>query len=105
LSLVGSHSGIEIPFAALSQLGTPIASFSNNLRCWHFSRLYLRAAALAINAIGMETRHKILVLDDDADWLNLCNEMFAQLPSKPEIRTVASGARAWRCWKPSRSGC
>ncbi len=44
--------------------------------------------------IGMETRHKILVLDDDADWLNLCNEMFALLPSKPEIRTVASGARA-----------
>ena len=42
----------------------------------------------------MEMRHKILVLDDDADWLNLCNEMFAQLPSKPEIRTVASGARA-----------
>jgi CheY-like chemotaxis protein len=42
----------------------------------------------------METRHKILVLDDDADWLNLCNEMFAQLPSQPEIRTVASGARA-----------
>src|ERR1019366_2738975 len=42
----------------------------------------------------MEMRHKILVLDDDADWLNLCNEMFAHLPSKPEIRTVASGARA-----------
>jgi len=52
------------------------------------------AAALAINTIGMETRHKILVLDDDADWLRLCNELFAQLPSKPEIRTVASGARA-----------
>ena len=42
----------------------------------------------------MEMRHKILVLDDDADWLNLCNEMFAHLPSKPEIRTVASGSRA-----------
>src|ERR1700690_2506306 len=42
----------------------------------------------------METRHKILVLDDDADWLALCSELFAQLPSKPEIRTVASGARA-----------
>ena len=42
----------------------------------------------------MDTRHKILVLDDDADWLNLCGEMFKQLPSKPEIRTVASGARA-----------
>ncbi|MGO9706030.1 MAG: DUF4388 domain-containing protein [Limisphaerales bacterium] len=33
-------------------------------------------------------------MDDDVDWLNLCNEMFAHLPSKPEIRTVASGARA-----------
>lgn len=42
----------------------------------------------------METRHKILVLDDDADWLGLCNELFTHLPSKPEIRAVASGARA-----------
>jgi len=42
----------------------------------------------------MEARHKILVLDDDADWLGLCNELFTHLPSKPEIRTVASGARA-----------
>src|ERR1700722_10304006 len=44
--------------------------------------------------MGMESQHKILVLDDDADWLALSREMFAQLPSKPEIRTVASGARA-----------
>ena len=42
----------------------------------------------------MEIRHKILVLDDDAAWLGLCNELFTHLPSKPEIRTVASGARA-----------
>jgi CheY-like chemotaxis protein len=42
----------------------------------------------------METRHKILILDDDADWLTLCREMLAQLPSKPEIRTATSGARA-----------
>jgi CheY-like chemotaxis protein len=42
----------------------------------------------------METRHKILVLDDDADWLTLCREMLAQLPSKPEIRTATTGARA-----------
>ncbi|MGP8054330.1 MAG: response regulator [Limisphaerales bacterium] len=42
----------------------------------------------------MEMRHKILVLDDDAAWLGLCNELFTHLPSKPEIRTVASGARA-----------
>jgi CheY-like chemotaxis protein len=42
----------------------------------------------------MEKRHKILVLDDDADWLNVCCEMLSHLPSKPEIRTVSSGARA-----------
>jgi CheY-like chemotaxis protein len=42
----------------------------------------------------MEACHKILVLDDDADWLGLCNELFTHLPSMPEIRTVASGARA-----------
>ncbi len=42
----------------------------------------------------MEAPHKILVLDDDADWLELCRDIFAQLPSKPEIRTVASSARA-----------
>src|SRR5580693_7251308 len=42
----------------------------------------------------METPHKILVLDDDADWLELCREIFAQLPSKPEIRTVTSSSRA-----------
>jgi CheY-like chemotaxis protein len=42
----------------------------------------------------METPYKILVLDDEADWLELCRDIFAQLPSKPEIRTVASSARA-----------
>jgi CheY-like chemotaxis protein len=42
----------------------------------------------------METQHKILVLDDDADWLDLCREIFAQLPSKPEIRTISSSSRA-----------
>ncbi|HEY1718070.1 MAG TPA: response regulator [Verrucomicrobiae bacterium] len=42
----------------------------------------------------METTHKILVLDDDADWLDMSRDFLAQLPSKPEIRTVASGTRA-----------
>jgi DNA-binding NarL/FixJ family response regulator len=42
----------------------------------------------------MENRHKILILDDDADWLDMCREVLAQLPSKPEIRTVSTGARA-----------
>jgi CheY-like chemotaxis protein len=42
----------------------------------------------------MEIQHKILVLDDDADWLELSRTMLAQLPSKPEIRTANSGKRA-----------
>jgi CheY-like chemotaxis protein len=42
----------------------------------------------------METRHKILCLDDDPDWLEVCRETLSQLPSKPEIRTIDSGARA-----------
>lgn len=42
----------------------------------------------------METPYKILVLDDDADWLELCREVFSRLPSKPEIRTAISSPRA-----------
>ncbi|MEI9961906.1 MAG: response regulator [Limisphaerales bacterium] len=42
----------------------------------------------------METHHKILMLDDDSDWLDVCREFLAQLPSKPEVRTVSTGTRA-----------
>ncbi len=42
----------------------------------------------------MEARHKILVLDDESGWLNMCRDFLAQLPSKPDIRTVSSGMRA-----------
>ena len=42
----------------------------------------------------MEKRHKILILDDDADWLALCREMLAALPSRPEILTANNGKRA-----------
>ena len=42
----------------------------------------------------MEAKHKILVLDDDGDWLDMCPDFLAQLPSKPEIQTVSSGMRA-----------
>ena len=42
----------------------------------------------------MEERHKILILDDEVDWLNVCREMLEQLPSKLEIHTVSTGARA-----------
>jgi DNA-binding NarL/FixJ family response regulator len=37
---------------------------------------------------------KILILDDEADWLEMCREMMAQLPSQPEIRTATTGAHA-----------
>lgn len=42
----------------------------------------------------METRHKILLLDDEPDLLELYREMLAQLPSRPEIFTATSGPRA-----------
>ena len=43
---------------------------------------------------GMEPSHKILILDDEAAWLEVSRETLAQLPSKPDIRTVNSGTRA-----------
>jgi CheY-like chemotaxis protein len=42
----------------------------------------------------MEKRNIILVLDDDNDWLELCREMLATLPSHPEILTANTGKRA-----------
>ena len=42
----------------------------------------------------MENNHKILVLDDDVDWLELSREILSQLPSKPDVRTASSGKRA-----------
>src|SRR5260370_16140955 len=42
----------------------------------------------------METRHKVLIVDDDATVLGLYRELLAQLPSKPEIFTANTGARA-----------
>ena len=41
----------------------------------------------------MEERHKILLLDDDPDLLDMYREMLAQLPSRPEIHTANSGPR------------
>src|SRR5213593_4687850 len=42
----------------------------------------------------MFTRHKILLLDDDHDLVELYREMLCRLPSQPEIFTATSGARA-----------
>ncbi len=42
----------------------------------------------------METRHKILLVDDDPDLLEMYRETLALLPSQPEVHTAPSGARA-----------
>jgi CheY-like chemotaxis protein len=42
----------------------------------------------------MEKRNKILLLDDDNDWLALCREQLSTLPSQPEIMTANSASRA-----------
>ncbi len=42
----------------------------------------------------MEKRNKILVLDDDTDWLTLCRDLLVTLPSKPDILTANAARRA-----------
>ena len=45
--------------------------------------------------IEMENRYKILLLDDDTDWLSLCRDLLTNtLPSKPEILTANTARRA-----------
>src|SRR5712692_7962853 len=42
----------------------------------------------------MESRHKVLIVDDDSAVLELYRDLLSQLPSRPEIFTTTSGARA-----------
>lgn len=42
----------------------------------------------------METRHKILLVDDDPALLEMYRDVLGQLPSGPEIHTASSGPRA-----------
>jgi len=42
----------------------------------------------------MAKQHKILILDDDEQLLELYQELLQELPSKPEVRVSNSGARA-----------
>jgi CheY-like chemotaxis protein len=42
----------------------------------------------------METRHKILLLDDDPDLLAMYKEILGQMPSRPEVHTAQAGPRA-----------
>jgi CheY-like chemotaxis protein len=42
----------------------------------------------------MESRHKVLLLDDDPEVLDMYKEMLSHLPSHPEVHTSTSGTRA-----------
>jgi len=42
----------------------------------------------------MDAHHKILLLDDDPDLLDMYKEVLAQLPSHPQIQTATTGPRA-----------
>src|SRR3977135_4092778 len=42
----------------------------------------------------MAAHHRVLLLDDDQDVLDLYGDILAKLPTKPEIHTATSGARA-----------
>jgi CheY-like chemotaxis protein len=42
----------------------------------------------------MQTKHKILLVDDDPDLLDLYQQVLKDLPSQPEIAIANSGARA-----------
>ena len=42
----------------------------------------------------MSINHRILLLDDDPDIVDTYRELLTRLPSKPEVRTATSGARA-----------
>jgi CheY-like chemotaxis protein len=39
-------------------------------------------------------QNKILILDDETQFLELCQELLGTLPAKPEVRTASSGAHA-----------
>jgi CheY-like chemotaxis protein len=55
-----------------------------------FCRYLIEMSASAATAV----KHKILLLDDDPDVLDLFQQMLLQLPSEPEVHISSSGASA-----------
>jgi CheY-like chemotaxis protein len=62
----------------------------------HFSYQHFFVGKEQAASAAMEklARSKILLLDDDQDLLEVYREILGRLPSKPEIYTATSGARA-----------
>lgn len=65
-----------------------------NLKWPRISGLILAEQIPANNNLMTDIRHKVLLVDDDSDLLEIYRETFALLPSKPEIHTANSGTRA-----------
>src|SRR5499433_1373268 len=42
----------------------------------------------------MEARHRILLVDDEPELLEMYQRVLTQLPSQPQVMTATSGARA-----------
>ena len=64
------------------------------LKCENRSNpMSLRVQAAGLTSI-MDTRQKVLLVDDEPDLLQMYGQILTQLPSKPEIRTASSGSRA-----------
>jgi len=49
---------------------------------------------MAANKKGKEASARILLLDDDQEFLELYEDLLQELPSKPDVRTTATGSRA-----------
>jgi len=71
-------------------MGIPIAFEAWNGR----ARGVCECQRQSFEPIKMEIRHKILLVDDDPDLLEVYRETIEMLPSGPEIQTATSGARA-----------
>jgi DNA-binding NarL/FixJ family response regulator len=80
----------KTPLSVRFALGTAIAV---EVQICFRACVYLNSA-VAVNIIGMDATHKILILDDDAEWLDLCRDSFSHMPSSPDVRTTTSSSRA-----------
>jgi CheY-like chemotaxis protein len=49
---------------------------------------------ISLQPVIMETRHRVLIVDDDPDVLELYRQTLSELPSRPEIFVANSGTRA-----------
>ena len=72
--------------------GTPIAFSGSDPVVFGFVKS--RNGQVESLDVTMETRYKILLVDDDPDLLELYRGTLAQLPSHPDVHTAPSGARA-----------